>query len=111
VISEHPEYHQLLSDRERALAAEFSPDGGQSNPFLHMAMHLSLREQAATDRPSGIRDIHRQLCLRMGAVAGEHQMLECLGRVLWEAQRSGRMPDEQDYLECLRRIDDSRTDA
>jgi hypothetical protein len=105
VITEHPEYHGLLADRERALTADFSPEGGQSNPFLHMAMHLSLREQAATDRPSGIADIHRRLSLSVGALEAEHRMLECLGSVLWEAQRAGCMPDEQAYLECLRRLD------
>jgi len=102
VIREHPEYHALLSDRERALGAEFQPEAGESNPFLHMAMHLSIREQAATDRPPGIREIHRRLALRLGALEAEHRMLECLGRALWESQRSGRMPDETAYLECLR---------
>ena len=105
IIREHPEYHELLSDRERALTAEFPPEGGHGNPFLHLAMHLSIREQSATDRPPGIRDIHRRLCGRLGPMAAEHQMIECLGRVLWEAQRAGTLPDENAYLECLRRLD------
>jgi hypothetical protein len=104
VIREHPEYHALLSDRERALGAEFPPEAGEGNPFLHMAMHLSIREQATTDRPPGIREIHRRLASSLGALEAEHRMLECLGRVLWESQRDGRMPDETAYLECLRRL-------
>lgn len=105
LIREHPEYHGLLADREAALSAEFPPEGGQGNPFLHLAMHLSIREQAATDRPPGIRDIHRHLSARHGAMEAEHRMIECLGRALWEAQRAGTQPDEAGYLECLRRLD------
>ncbi|AHE97616.1 DUF1841 family protein [Thioalkalivibrio paradoxus] len=105
IIREHPEYHDLLADPEQALQAEFPPEAGQSNPFLHLAMHLSIREQAATDRPAGIREIHRRLGRHLGVMEAEHRMLECLGQALWEAQRAGSMPDENAYLECLRRIE------
>jgi hypothetical protein len=104
LIREHPEYHDLLADRERALTAEFPPEGGQGNPFLHLAMHLSIREQSGTDRPPGIRAIHQRLSARLGAMEAEHWMIECLGRALWEAQRSGTQPDEAAYLDCLRRL-------
>jgi hypothetical protein len=105
LIREHPEYHDLLADRERALTAEFPPEGGQGNPFLHLAMHLSIREQSGTDRPHGIRAIHQRLSARLGVMEAEHRMIECLGRALWEAQRSGTRPDEAAYLDCLRRLD------
>jgi hypothetical protein len=105
LIREHPEYHDLLADRERALTAEFPPEGGQGNPFLHLAMHLSIREQSGTDRPPGIRAIHQRLSARLGVMEAEHRMIECLGRTLWEAQRSGTQPDEAAYLDCLRRLD------
>ncbi|TVP86442.1 MAG: DUF1841 family protein [Thioalkalivibrio sp.] len=104
LIREHPEYHALLDDRERALGAEFPPESGQSNPFLHLAMHLSIREQAGTDRPPGIRAIHQRLSARHGVMEAEHRMIECLGRSLWEAQRAGTQPDEAAYLECLQRL-------
>ena len=102
VIVEHPEYVQWLEAGEAALAAEFTPERGQPNPFLHMGMHLAIREQVATDRPKGIAEIHRRLSSKRGdAHAGEHAMLEPLGQALWEAQRANRMPDEQAYLERL----------
>jgi hypothetical protein len=104
VIALHPEYHPLLDDPERALGAEYSPDSGQGNPFLHMAMHIALHEQADTDRPTGIRALHRKLCARQGRHDAEHAMMECLGQALWEAQRSGQMPDETAYLDCLKRL-------
>ena len=104
VIESHPEYHPLLDDPEQALGADYSPDSGQANPFLHMAMHIALREQTGTDRPAGIRQLHQTLAARLGRHEAEHAMMECLGQALWEAQRSGQMPDEAAYLDCLKRI-------
>ncbi|MGH8298577.1 MAG: DUF1841 family protein [Steroidobacteraceae bacterium] len=105
VIAEHPEYVPLLDSGPQALSADFTPEGGRENPFLHMSLHLAIREQVATDRPPGITQIHRKLSQRLGdSHAAEHAMLEPLAEVLWEAQRSGRMPDEQRYLERLRAL-------
>ncbi len=104
VIELHPEYHPLLDHPEQALGADYHPDSGQANPFLHMAMHIALREQAGTDRPAGIRPLHQTLAARLGRHEAEHAMMECLGQALWEAQRSGQMPDEAAYLDCLKRI-------
>jgi len=104
VIAEHPEYIAWLESAD-ALGGEFSPEGGQQNPFLHMGLHLAIREQVATNRPAGITDIHQKLSARLGgAHAAEHAMLVPLGEALWEAQRQGRMPDEQAYLERLRKL-------
>ncbi|MCU7906676.1 MAG: DUF1841 family protein [Candidatus Thiodiazotropha sp. (ex Epidulcina cf. delphinae)] len=105
VVAEHPEYHPMLSDREKALQQDFLPEGGESNPYLHMAMHISLLEQVSTDRPPGIAGHYRRLCGRLGDEhEAEHQLMECLGRMLWEAQSAGRMPDERAYLECVKRL-------
>jgi hypothetical protein len=104
VIELHPEYHTLLQQGESAQQAEFTPESGQSNPFLHMGMHIALQEQTGTDRPAGIKSIHQKLCLRMGQHDAEHAMMECLGEALWHAQRAGTAPNEQAYLECLQRI-------
>lgn len=104
VITDHPEYHALLADPD-SIERDFLPDQGQENPFLHMAMHLAIREQVATNRPTGIRTIHQRLAKRLGGVLpAEHAMIECLGIVLWEAQRSNRMPDEAEYLARLQRL-------
>ncbi len=102
VISEHPEYQALL-ENEDALAREWTPEQGETNPFLHMGMHIAVREQLSVDRPPGIRKAFEMLAQRRGdAHAAEHDMLECLGESLWEAQRAGRMPDEAAYLEKIR---------
>lgn len=105
VIAEHPEYIAWLEAGDAALGAEFTPEGGRENPFLHMGLHLAIREQVATNRPAGIAELHRKLSERLGSAhEAEHAMLEPLGATLWDAQRQGRMPDEQAYLERLRRL-------
>jgi hypothetical protein len=101
----HPEYHALLRRGDGALGRDFPPELGQTNPFLHMGLHIGLREQLATDRPAGIAALYRGICLRTGDVhAAEHLMMECLAQSLWEAQRAGALPDEARYLDCLRSL-------
>jgi hypothetical protein len=103
VVGLHPEYHAYLEGATPL--QEFSVAEGRSNPFLHMGMHLALREQVATDRPAGIRAIHGMLAARHGAAhEAEHRMIEALAETLWEAQRAARAPDEAAYLERLRRL-------
>lgn len=105
LIAEHPEYIPLLESGPPALSADYTPEGGRENPFLHMSLHLAIREQVATDRPPGIAQVHQALSQRLGdRHAAEHAMLERLGEILWEAQRAGRAPDEQRYLERLREL-------
>jgi len=100
VIGAHPEYQRMVS--EAALA--FEPNTGGENPFLHMGLHLAVREQLAIDRPPGIRELHRQLQARHGDLhRADHALMEALGETLWQAQRSGRAPDEADYLTLARR--------
>ncbi len=101
VVEMHPEYHALLADEERTLAWEESPEQGMSNPFLHLGMHLGLREQIGTDRPAGIRAAYEILVRRTGdMMEAEHRMIACLLRALNDAGPLG--PDEQAYLECIR---------
>ena len=102
LIAEHPEYHQLLEADAPAVEAEFLPEGGAQNPFLHLGLHLAIREQVNTDRPAGIRALHASLVSRLGSAhEAEHRMLEILGEILWESQRAGTPPDEVLYIERL----------
>ncbi len=108
VILLHPEYHQLLAHEDHALSRDYSPEQGISNPFLHMGLHIAVREQLATRRPSGIASHYQALLLKLrDAHEVEHRILECLGEMLWRAQRDTAAPDEAAYLECLRKISDS----
>jgi len=106
VIEQHPEYHRLITDPDAA-DKDFHIDDGQTNPFLHMGMHITLAEQLGSDRPAGIRNLHQKITLKTGdAHEAEHKMMECLGLILWEAQRSGQAPDEQAFLSCMRKLAD-----
>jgi elongation factor P--beta-lysine ligase len=107
-VDVHPEYHALLEDADSAVTADFSVERGQSNPFLHLSMHLAIEEQLSIDQPSGIRAVFMQLAARAGSEHDAvHEAMECLGRVLWESQRGVLPADPQAindaYIECLRR--------
>jgi len=103
VVRLHPEYWPTITSGD--VDADFPPEAGQSNPYLHMGLHLGLREQIATDRPAGIGAIWRQLSLRGDDPHDvEHRMIECLAETLWEAQSANAMPDEARYLERLNRL-------
>lgn len=103
VVEMHPEYHADVSSDD--LDRDFSPDGGQTNPFLHMGLHLGIREQVSTDRPVGIAAVYKAAAARTGDIhAAEHEMIECLAETLWEAQSQNQPPDEARYLERLRRL-------
>lgn len=104
VIVEHPEYHPLLQNPE-VLQMEFDINDQNPNPFLHMGMHLALREQVGTDRPGGIASVTRSLLLKyQDGHQVEHLMMDCLAQSLWEAQQNSTAPDEQAYLEKLRKL-------
>jgi hypothetical protein len=104
VIGAHPEYQALLQDPAAALAYEPSASGGEENLFFHLGLHLAIREQLSIDRPPGVCDVEQQLAARLGnAHDAEHALMEALAETLWEAQRSGRPPDETRYLMLARR--------
>jgi len=104
IVELHPEYHHLLED-EKFIEQDFSAELGESNPFLHMSMHIALHEQISTDRPAGICDLYHTLCKSQGdAHSAEHAMMECLGEALWKAQREQKPPDEAAYLGCVKKI-------
>lgn len=104
VIEQHPEYQALLERGAAALDRDWTPEDGESNPFLHMGLHLALREQVSTDRPQGIAALHATLAARVGTHEAEHRMMECLAETLWRAQRNNSLPDEVSYMEALQRI-------
>ncbi len=107
-IRQHPEYQDEVADSAAAVARDYSIDEGRTNPFLHLSMHLAIAEQLSVDQPPGIRAAYRKLAERRGGEhAAAHAVMDCLGEVVWAAQRAGSPlpPDEMTarYLECLER--------
>lgn len=104
VILLHPEYHAALDAPERHAGRDYSPEGGQSNPFLHMSLHVAIEEQLSIDQPPGLRaEFERIERARGDRHAALHAVLECLGETLCRAQRDAAAPDAGDYLDCLRK--------
>ena len=103
LAARHPEYQALLSHPERAVEQEWSPEGGQMNPFLHLSLHLAIHEQVSIDQPPGIRAAFESLRARMDPHDAEHVLLECLGETIWAAQRQGTQMDAEAYVDAVRR--------
>ena len=103
IAARHPEYHALLADSASALDKEWTPEGGQTNPFLHLSLHLAIYEQVSIDQPPGIRAAWESLRARMDPHAAEHVLLECLGETIWRAQRQGGPMDALAYVDAVRR--------
>jgi len=105
LMEAHPEYHAALGLQGLPARGEPAHEEQAAQAFMHLSLHLAVREQVGTDRPPGIRALHARLAHRKGdAHDAEHAMIELLAQALWEAQRSGRAPDETAYLEALRRL-------
>jgi hypothetical protein len=102
-LLQHPEYEAELADAEAAQATDYDIAKGQSNPFLHLSMHLSIAEQISIDQPPGIRAAFGQLAARTSEHDAHHAIMECLGQMLWNAQRNGTPPDGEAYVDCVRR--------
>ncbi len=104
-ISQHPEYQSVLIDSDTALGREYLPEMGATNPFMHMGMHIAIHEQLGTNRPDGIREVYGKVVKQCGDPhKAEHQMMECLAEMMWQAQRSGTAPDEKEYLRKLKKL-------
>lgn len=103
-IAEHPEYHADLADADAAVAASYAVEDGRTNPFLHLSMHLSISEQVGIDQPPGIKQAFELLAAKRGSAhAAQHEVMECLGEMIWASQRSGLPPDGEAYIANIRR--------
>ena len=104
-MEQHPEYHAQLADPEGALEQDYTPERGETNPFLHLSMHLSISEQISIDQPPGIKGIAEKLTKKLGSAhEAQHLIMECLGQVMSEAQREGGQLSPEKYLEALKRL-------
>jgi hypothetical protein len=104
IVQMHPEYRAALDEPEATLDRDWLPENGDTNPFLHLGLHLAVLEQIGLDRPAGIRKLHAHLVAATGtAHAADHRVIDCLAEALWRAQRDGKPFNEKAYLKCIRR--------
>jgi len=104
IVLEHPEYHPILGDRDRYLERDWRPEGGETNPFLHLQMHLAIEEQLSIDQPPGIRAAVESLARRLDSMhEARHEVMECLAEAVWNAQRYAAPFDNAAYLDCILR--------
>ena len=103
-MEEHPEYHPDFADGALALEKMYDVEGGKTNPFLHLSMHLSISEQCSIDQPRGIRQAVELLTAKRDSLHdAHHEAMDCLGQMVWESQRAGRPPDGSAYIDCVQR--------
>lgn len=104
ILLQHPEYHNLLNEPERYLGRDYLPEQGETNPFLHLGLHLAIAEQLSIDQPPGIRGRYHKLLEQSGDPhQARHQVMDCLGEMIWQAQRNRTAPDAAVYFACLER--------
>lgn len=102
VILMHPEYQSVLEDIDRFRDKDYPPEMGDTNPFLHMNMHMAIKEQLSIDQPVGICERYALLLTRMSNEHDAmHQIMECLAEMLWQSQRDQSAPNAQIYFACL----------
>ena len=103
-MEEHPEYHADFADADAALEKMYDVEAGNTNPFLHLSMHLTISEQCSIDQPRGIRQAVELLTARRNSLHdAHHEAMDCLGQMVWESQRAGRPPDGDAYIACVQR--------
>jgi hypothetical protein len=105
VILDHPEYHTVLDHQKQYQQQVYFPELGETNPFLHMGLHLAIREQVATNRPQGINKLYKKLIQKYkDSLTVEHLMMEQLAECLWLSQKNNAQPDELSYLTQLENL-------
>jgi hypothetical protein len=102
LIGAHPEYHALLMDVDRHVDRDYAPEAGETNPFLHLSLHLAVAEQLSIDQPPGLRAHYERLRAALGdAHDAQHALVECLAEMIWQSQRTRTPPDAALYLDCV----------
>ena len=105
IVAQHPEYHRLMEQPEGAIDRDYLPENGETNPFLHLGLHIAILEQVSTDRPAGIRSLYQRILTTIGDAHGtEHRIMDCLAEAIWTAQRHGTPFDELAYIGCIDKL-------
>ena len=98
IIEIHPEYHDLIDNIE----FEYFPEQGEVNPFLHINLHLALRDQLSINQPKGVKEAHQKLTNQYkDSHEVEHLMMECIAEMIYMSQKNNTAMDHEKYLNCI----------
>lgn len=98
IIKIHPEYHHLIQTTD----AEYFPEHGQVNPFLHINLHLALREQLSINQPIEVRLAYDSLLEKIkDPHEVEHTLIDCIAEMIFSAQKNHSSFDYENYKRCL----------
>jgi len=98
IIQIHPEYHGLIKNAH----ADYFPEQGEVNPFLHINLHLALRDQLSIDQPPGIKEAYDKLLSKhQDTHVVEHLMMDCIAEMIFSAQNNNTQMDQQAYFKCI----------
>jgi len=98
IIKIHPEYHNLVGN----IDSEYFPEQGEVNPFLHINLHLALRNQLSINQPKGIREAHQKRTNQYkDHHIVEHLMMECIAEMIYLSQKSNTTMNQESFLNCL----------
>jgi hypothetical protein len=103
IIARHPEYHSILSNPSRYRDKDWTPEQGETNPFLHLSLHLAILEQLGIDQPPGLRAAYTSLINEgLEVHDADHRVIDARAETIWESQRTGIPPDGAAYLQRVR---------
>ena len=98
IIEIHPEYHDLIGNIE----SEYFPEQGEVNPFLHINLHLALRDQLSLNQPKGVKEVHQELINKYkDSHEVEHLMMECIAEMINISHKNKTAMDHESYLNCI----------
>lgn len=102
ILFDHPEYHRYLTENQ--LDHDWRLEHGETNPFLHIGMHLAIEEQLSINQPAGICALYQALCQSLcDEHTAKHEMMDGLAEMIWQAQRQNSAPNPEVYLDVLRK--------
>lgn len=102
ILIQHPEYHFIFANPEKFIDTEYFPELGETNPYLHLSLHLTVLEQIQTNQPLGITALYQQTVAYFQDVhEAEHCIMDSLAKSLYELMRENKPFDEKAYFERI----------
>jgi hypothetical protein len=105
-MSRHPEYFAVFEDStDTVLQRDYQPEDQETNPFLHLSMHLAIAEQISIDQPPGIHAAFAALCQKyQDEHSAAHAVFDCLAEQIYQQQRNGLAFSGERYLASIQAL-------